>query len=292
MPKIKLITDSASDLSYENERRYDILVLPFEVVLGDRSYTSRVDFDNEKFYTMLDEYEEIPLTSQVTAFAFEELYGDLYEQGYTDLIYVSINAEGSATYNNSVMAKESFFEEHPEAADKLRIFCIDGRGYTAGYGYPVVEGAKMAEQGKDAAEIADYITDWVQNCTIYFAPYSLKYAKKSGRIPSAAAFVGELMGLRPIMRIADHKIATFSKVRGDAAIVPAVAEATLKEMAPNSPYCVVYGNDEQVRDDMVALMTEKLGFPPADIYQIGAAIAANAGPRVVGVVFRSAGKPE
>ena len=72
MSKIKIMTDSASDISAENEKKYDIHVVSFKVALGDNSYTSRVDFDNEKFYKMMDEYDGIPITSQITVFEFTE----------------------------------------------------------------------------------------------------------------------------------------------------------------------------------------------------------------------------
>ncbi len=66
MEKIKIMTDSASDISAADEKRYDISILPYLVTLGDRSYTSRVDFDNEKFYGMMAQYDGIPKTSQIT----------------------------------------------------------------------------------------------------------------------------------------------------------------------------------------------------------------------------------
>ena len=135
--------------------------------------------------------------------------------------------------------------------------------------------------------IVDYIKDWVDNCVVYFAPYSLKYAKKSGRIPSAAAFVGEVMGLRPIMRIFDGAIITKTKVRGDKAIVPKILDLTVDEMIPQTPYSIVYGNDDGVKEEMADAMTKKLGYPPADYFQIGAAIAVNAGPKVTGVIFKA-----
>lgn len=287
MSKIKIVTDSASDISYKNEDLYDIHVLPFQIAIGDESYVSRVDFDNAKFFEMLEEADEIPKTSQITAFEFGELYGDLFEQGYTDVIYVSINSEGSATYYNSVQAKDQFFEDNPDATGNFNIYCIDSKTYSVGYGYPVVEAAKMADKGIPAPEIVKYLRDWFDKSVICFGIYSLKYAKKSGRIPAAAAFVGELLGLRPIMRLADKTIETTDKVRGDSAVIPAVTKKVLEEIEPGSPYCVVYGNDSELRDGMAAAITEALGYPPADFYQIGAAVAVNAGPEVTGVSFKS-----
>lgn len=287
MSKIKIITDSASDITSENEERFGIRVLPFKVALGNDSYISRVDFDNEKFYSMMAEFDGIPVTSQITPFEFEEIYEEYYRQGFSDIIYIAINSEGSSTYSNSVMAKNSFFENNPEAEKSFNIYCIDSRSYTGAYGYAAVKAAKMALDGKSAEEIVSFITDWLEKCTIFFAPYTLKYAKKSGRIPSAVAFAGEVLGLCPIMKIFDHKITTFSKVRGKGAVVPGIADCVMNEIEKGSEYCVVYGDDAQVRDDMAEEMTRRLGYPPADFYQIGAAVATNAGPTVSGVIFRA-----
>jgi DegV family protein with EDD domain len=289
MAKIKIVTDSASDITEQTEKEHDITVMPFKVTLGDNSYTSRVDFDNEKFYGMMDEYDGMPTTSQITVFQYTELFEKLFGEGYSDVINVTINKEGSATYGNAVMAAEQFFDEHPERKESFHIYNIDGVGYTGGYGYPVTQAAVKAKKGDSAKEIAEYIEDWVKNCTIFFAPYTLKYAKKSGRIPSAAAFAGELMGLRPIMRIQDNKIVTNSKVRGDKNIIPEILKLTANEIIPQTPYCIVYGNDKSVAEEMAAVMTKKMGYPPADMYQIGAAVAINAGPKVVGTIFKRKG---
>ena len=102
MKNIKIMTDSASDISAADEKRYNISILPFQVTLGGKSYTSRVDFDNEQFYDLMARCDEIPKTSQINPFEFQELY--LREAGVSDLILVLINSRGSSNYDNSVMA--------------------------------------------------------------------------------------------------------------------------------------------------------------------------------------------
>ena len=287
MAKIKFITDSASDISPEYEKKYDILILNFKVAMGDKSYTSRVDFDNRKFYKMLDAYDGVPVTSQITALEFLETFKKLYEEGYTDIIVTTINSKGSATYDNSVMAVSMLYDEVPESQGRINIYNIDGVGYTGAYGYPVIQGAKKARKGMAAKDIVAYMKDWIDNCIIFFAPYTLKYAKKSGRIPSAAAFVGEVMGLKPVMRIQNNKIVTETKVRGEKSVIPKILDLTLEHMIPKTPYCIVYGNDEAVMEEMAQVMIKKVGYPPEKYFQIGAAIAINAGPRVVGVIFKA-----
>ncbi len=286
MPKIKIITDSASDISEKDEKELGIIVMPFKVAHGGKSYISRVELTNEQIYKMLEESDETPTHSQITAFEFTETFEKLFAEGYTDIITVTINKKGSSTYDNACLAKKNFFEDHPDAKGKFGIYVIDGVGYTGAYGYPVKQAALKAKKGESAASIAEYVEDWVQHCTIFFAPYTLKYARKSGRIPSAAAFAGELMGLRPIMRIQDNAITTDAKVRGDKNIIPRIIEQTVEEMIPRTPYSIVYGSDRSVGDELAAALTKRLGYPPEEMYQIGAAIAINAGPKVVGSIFR------
>ena len=286
MEKIKIFTDSASDISFENEKNLDIEMINFNITMGDASYVSRVDFDNETFYKLMGEYDGIPLTSQATAYEFQELYKKYYDEGYTDLVGILINREGSATYDNSLMAYKLFLEEYPEAEGRFHVHAIDGRSYTGAYGYAAVEAAKMVREGKSTEEIVAFAKDWVEKCVVYFVPYSLKYAGKSGRIPSAAALVGDKLGIKPIMKIYDHTISTALTVRGEKRVVKKIGEKVLSEMEEGTPYMVVYGDDVQVRDQMAAAMTEALGYAPTEFYQIGAAVAANSGPRVVGVIFR------
>lgn len=285
MEKIKIMTDSASDISVADEKRYGISILPYLVTLGDKTYTSRVDFDNEKFFGMMAQYDGVPKTSQITAFEFQEIYLNTAQEDVTDLILVLINSKGSATYDNSVMAINLFFEEHPEYQGRLRIHCIDGMGYNALYGAPVVEAAKMREKGACADEIIAYLEGVLPKRQIYFGIYDLKYAARSGRIPTAAAFLGTTLGLKPVMKIFDREITTAAKCRGEHSLIPKIVEMSLTDMQLGQPYEVLYGCDAVCRDELQQEMTRRLGYGPSAIYQIGAAVAANSGPKVVGVSF-------
>lgn len=285
MSKIKIMTDSASDISYENEKKYFISVIPFPITLGDKTYTSRVDFDNEQFFSLMAQYDEIPKTAQITPFQFQEIYLREAQAGVNDLILVLINSKGSSTYDNSVQAIDLFYEEYPEYRDSFHIYSIDGMGYNALYGSPVVHAAKMCADGAKAEEIVQYLTDILPRRQIYFGIYDLKYAAKSRRIPTAAAFLGTKLNLKPVMKIADCSITTAAKCRGERKLVEKVAEMSIADMEPGTPYEIVYGNDATCLEELRCLMVEQLGYEPAEIYQIGAAIAANSGPRVVGVSF-------
>lgn len=284
MRKIQIMTDSASDISAADEKQHNISVIPFPVTLGGKSYTSRVDFDNEGFYALMAEHDDIPTTSQITPFQFVDIYLQQARAGVTDLILVLINSKGSSTYDNSVQAIQLFHEDYPEYPD-FRVHSFDGMGYNACYGAPVVEAAKMLEAGAGVEEICAWLEDVLPRRQVYFGIYDLKYAARSGRIPTAAAFLGNKLNLKPVMKIFDREITTAAKCRGEKKLVEKIAQLSLSDMEPGTPYQLIYGCDESCLEEIRAAMKEALGYEADAVYQIGAAVAANAGPRVVGVAF-------
>ena len=284
MRKIQIMTDSASDISAADEKQHSISVIPFPVTLGGKSYTSRVDFDNEGFYALLAEHDDLPTTSQITPFQFVDIYLNQARAGVTDLILVLINSRGSSTYDNSVQAIRLFHDDYPEYPD-FRVHSFDGMGYNACYGAPVVEAAKMLEAGAGVEEICAYLEDILPRRQIYFGIYDLKYAAKSGRIPTAAAFLGNKLNLKPVMKIFGREISTAAKCRGEKNLVQKTAQLSQADMEPGTPYQLIYGCDESCLEEIRAAMREALGYEADAVYQTGAAVAANAGPKVVGVAF-------
>ena len=284
MRKIQIMTDSASDISVADEKQHNISVIPFPITLGGKSYTSRVDFDNEGFYALLAEHDDLPTTSQITPFQFVDIYLNQARAGVTDLILVLINSRGSSTYDNSVQAIRLFHDDYPEYPD-FRVHSFDGMGYNACYGAPVVEAAKMLEAGAGVEEICAYLEDILPRRQIYFGIYDLKYAAKSGRIPTAAAFLGNKLNLKPVMKIFGREISTAAKCRGEKNLVQKTAQLSQADMEPGTPDQLIYGCDESCLEEIRAAMREALGYEADAVYQTGAAVAANAGPKVVGVAF-------
>ena len=291
MSKIKIMTDSASDISAEDEKKYNIAILPFKVTLGDKEYVSRVDFNNEQFFQLMAEHkDEIPKTTQITPYEFVEIYLREAKSGVTDLVLVLINSKGSATYDNSLKAIELFYQEHPEYENTFHVHSFDGIGYNAFYGAPVVEAAKMLKNGAKLPEIIQYLTDLLPRRQIYFGIYDLKYAAKSGRIPTAVAFVGSVLNIKPVMKIADNAIVTGAKCIGERKLVKTVANLAVAEMEKSTPYELIYGSDQNCLKELAELMTATVGYKPAAAYQVGAAVAANSGPRIVGIAFTKKAK--
>lgn len=282
--KIKLMTDSVSDISKDRAEALGIHLLYMPISIEGKALREEIDFTKEEFYKMIDEAQEYPSTAQITPFEIQEAYEQIAAEGYTDLIFTTIGAGGSGTYNNAVMAREQYYEEHPQS--QMKIHLVDGRNYTATYGYAVVEAAKKLARGASVPELIDYMDDWARHAGLYFVPMTLKYVKRSGRVSAASAFAGELLGLKPFCRICNCVSNVIQKVRGEQNIIPKMVEVVKADIQPHSPYIVMQGADTKIAQEFGAALTKALGYPPECYWNIGAAICCNAGPHVVGFVIK------
>ncbi len=290
MNKIAILTDSCCDLPKETIKELGIKVLSFTLTVGGESFREIYDKSTKEFYELLETTDEIPKHSQISPITFEETYKELFEKGYTDIISVSINSKGSGTFNNSVLAKNDFYENNPEAEGKMRIYNIDSKCYSLFYGYPVMEAAKKIRRGAEPEEIVAYLEEWFNVSAIYAVPFTLKYAKKSGRISAAKAFAGELLGLKPVIMFADGNTETVDKIRGEKNIVSKLVEIVEKNMTPQTPYIMLHGKDDTVAKEVEKELAKKTGRKAEMFGSIGAVVTANIGPDLVAVVLRRKNK--
>ena len=286
MSKIMIVTDSCCDLSKETIEELGITVLPFTLTMGGETFREIFDKSTQEVYDLMASSDEIPKHSQISPLTFEETYKKLYDEGYTDVISVSINSQGSGTYNNSIIGKDDFFENNPEANGKMKIFNIDSKSYTVLYGYPIMEAVKKIRKGASVEEIVAYFDDWFRVSAIYAVPYNLKYARKSGRISAAKAFAGELLGLKPIIEFADGETNTVDKIRGEKNIVPKLVECVEKRMTPQTPYILLHGRDDTLAKEIEKELIKRTGRKAETYQSIGAVVSANIGPDIVAVLIR------
>ena len=286
MVPIKFVTDSAADIPRALREELNIQVLPFPIAMGSRELQDSYDFTPEEFYPMLLAASQIPTHAQLTPFVFSQCFHEAFQDGYRCLIYTAINSKGSATYQNAVQAREEFYENFPEAKETFHIHILDSHTYTMGYGWAVVQGARMARDGANEEEILTYLRDWIDHARVIFAPLDLRFAKKSGRVSAAAAFMGDALGLKPIMTFENGDSKVLSKVRGEKNVVPALLELCRKTRKPGTPYLVIEGNNREQAARLEAESAKELGESAAMTYPIGGVVAINAGPNLIGLVYR------
>ena len=285
MEKIHILTDSSSDIPHDLVEAHGIEIVPIMLTHEGRSFREYYDITSEDYCRLLETSSEIPGTAMTTPTVFLESYNRAFERGCTHLLAVLINGGGSGTYQAACLAKSMFEEEQGEG--KMTIEVIDSNCYTVGYGYPLMQACKKAQQGAEFEEVVAYIRDYLDRVRIYFSPFTLQYVKKSGRVSCTAAFVGELIGLRPVIS-AVGTTSVVEKVRGNAAILSSMEKmfaAQRSKKQENAPYMILVARDTPASQELAAACEKIAGYPPVGIYKIGAAITINTGPQIIGLTF-------
>ena len=195
----------------------------------------------------------------------------------------------NSTRNNAIKGAEMLAEERPD--HKLKIQIIDSHTYSMPYGWYFCECARKVRNGGELAACVAELKQKLDCVEICLAAYSLKQMKKSGRVSAAAAVVGDLLGIRPIISLNAGVSKVESKVRGDAAVPAAMikwVESRVDSMK-DTPYMVAYTSSTAKRDELVKLCKKAFGHAPLIVFQLGGVVSANTGPDGIAIVYE--GKP-
>lgn len=282
MRKYAVLTDSACDLPQELADKHHIDIICFKISLDGEGYTEREDFTPEQFSQMLRSAQDMPKTAQVNQFEFLEKFEQYESQGVEDVLYVSINATGSGTNANAHAAAKQFEQEHP--ASKMRIHIVDSHSYSVTYGTELCSACEKLEGGADMESVVEYLNDRFARLELVLTAYTLKIIRKSGRVSAAAAIAGDLLGIRPIFTLIDGVSQVVKKVRGDKMVMSAVISHCKSRMVPDTPYYIGVTNWKYAEEYAKAAQTA-IGYPPKDMFHLGAAVCANTGPEAVGILF-------
>lgn len=283
--KYRVLTDSACDLPFAMAEKHRIDILSFGITVDGKAYTERIDFNFEEYYEILRTCEGVPSTAHVTVPRFLAKFEEYDDAGVQDVLYVSINGSGSATLDAATMAKKEFYASRPGST--MNICLVDSHCYSMAYGWPLLHAEEKLAAGESIADVEAWLNDVFTRVEIILGAFSLKFMKKSGRISAAAAFAGELLGLRPIISLNDGVSTVRKKVRGDKEVPPALLQYA-GEHRVGGDY-LVGGTDDAVIAGLAALCEEKWGEKPVATFKLGAAVATNTGPDAVAIVYM--GKP-
>lgn len=210
MNRTVIVTDSTSDIPPALAEQYGIEVVPLTLMFGEEAFRDNVDMTPEQFYERLPRSPQLPTTSQPSPVEYMNVYRRIQEQyPGSPILSFHISSGLSGTYQSAVLAK-SMLEEDGEA-----ITVVDSLSASYGFGFMVVEAARLAEQGQEPAAILEQVERLRQSRKLYFLVDTLEYLQKGGRIGKASAILGTLLNIKPILSIdAEGIIYAVEKVRG------------------------------------------------------------------------------
>ncbi len=201
---IRIIADSASDISQDLAAKWGITVLPLRVRFGEEEYLDGVTLSNRSFYEKLIETDVVPKTSQIPPFEYEKHFAEAVAAG-DDVICFCLSSGVSGSYQSACIAAQDF-------ADHVTV--IDSRQFCISY-YIIVERAvQLRDLGCPAGEIVSRISEELKDAHVIAVFNTLEYLRLGGRIGNAAAFAGNLISLKPVLTIEEGVVKVIGKARG------------------------------------------------------------------------------
>ncbi len=285
MDRIKFITDSAGDIPLDMARQYNVDIAPLTVNIDGKIYRESYEIKPKEFYSLCRSCRELPTTSGVTPLDYLERYRKAISEGYNQIVVICINAKASMCYTSANQAKEMLQEEYPGEAAKVQIEIIDSKAYSIGYGQATLMAVAMHKAGAKLNEVLTALHDWFGRLEIYVAPLSFDFIRRSGRVSVTAAFIGQALGIRPVMSIIDGETKIVAKVRGDQKLPDAILKIVKERIMPGGSYGFVMGTTEEFVSKLYRSVKNALGWDSFGSFFAGSAIALNGGPDLVGMAF-------
>ena len=276
MAGVRIVSDSACDLSAEETAELGIEIVPLSIRFGDDEYTDREDLSVAEFYARMATTDALPETAAPAPGAFERVFRKLAGEGADAVVCINLSGELSATIESARNAARSL-----EGEVDVRV--IDSRTLTAGLGTVVLESAKAARDGKSVDEVVALADDLVARTRVYAALDTLDNLKKGGRIGGAKAFVGSLLSVKPLINVTGGHVEEAGKPRTRKKALVALRDQLYSEKGV--AHLSVYDGEAPDVDAFLDLIADR--FPRADLRtgRIGAVIGTHGGPRVLGICY-------
>lgn len=204
--KTAIVTDSNSGITQKEAKELGISVVPMPVLIDDDIFYEDLTLTQEKFYEKLKKINVRVSTSQPNP----EHVGEIWENAlktYDEIVYIPMSSGLSETCHTLLHYAET------EERFKGKVYVIDNQRISITQKQSVYDSIKLANEGKSAKEIAEWLMDTKMKSSIYIMVDTLKYLKKGGRLTPAVAAIGTLLRIKPVLQIQGFKLDTYAKVR-------------------------------------------------------------------------------
>ncbi len=260
MSKIAIVTDSNSGITQAQAKEIGISVLPMPFMIGEETYYEDITLTQEEFYKHLSDGASV-VTSQPTPESVMNLWDSLLKE-YDEIVHIPMSSGLSGSCQSALMLSEDY-EGKVQVVNNQRISVTQRQS--------VLDALELIKRGMNAAQIKDFLEQDKFNSSIYIMLDTLYYLKKGGRITPAAAALGTILRLKPVLQIQGDKLDAFAKARtasqGKTMMINAIRNDMNNRFGGCSPYNIylsmAYTYDRDAAGQFRAEVEE--AFPGFDI---------------------------
>lgn len=204
MGKTAIMTDSNSGITQQQGKELGIYVLPMPFIINEETFFEDISLTREEFYERLKGDAAIK-TTQPTPGSLLDMWNEILKE-YDEIVYIPMSSGLSGSCHTAMMLADDDDYEG-------KVFVVDNQRISVTMRRSVLDAKAMADEGKSAKEICDRLMEMKMESSIYIMLDTLKYLKKGGRITPAAAAIGTILKLKPVLQIQGEKLDAFAKAR-------------------------------------------------------------------------------
>ncbi|MFN2158642.1 MAG: DegV family protein [Anaerolineales bacterium] len=204
MLKTAIVTDSTADIPDDVVREYDIHVIPNILIIENQNFRDGIDLTRSEFYELLPNLKNPPTTATASAGSYQQLYENLFNSGYDQVISLHVSKEFSGVLNAASTAAQLF---------KSQVFVVDSKSVSLGLGFQVIECARTALETGDINTIVRRIKNLQPKIRLCAMLDTLEYLHRSGRVSWARARIGNLLRVKTFIEVKDGQARRIEDVR-------------------------------------------------------------------------------
>ncbi len=285
MSNYKIITDSTSDLTAQLVEELELHVIPMHFTVDGKDYLNTPD---EKYLSAHDFYEMLragktSTTAQINGEVFKDEVRPYLQQGL-DILYLGFSSGLSSTFSSVRLAAEDLKDEFPDR----KIVLVDTLAASMGEGLIVWHAATRRKQGMNIDEVAAWVEENKLHLAHWFTVDDLNHLKRGGRVSGAAAFVGTMLNIKPVLHVDDEgHLIPVDKVRGRRKSLEELVahmEKTAIEPAKQTVF-ISHGDAPEDAKYVEKLVRERMGVQTVYLNSIGPVIGSHSGPGTVALFF-------
>ena len=273
---IRIVTDSACDISLEEAEELNVEIVPLSIRFGDTEYTDLTDLSVTDFYEKMEARDLLPATAAPSPGAFEVAFKKCHDAGADAVLCVNLSLALSATGQAAQLAADAVSEIIP-------VTCIDSSSITSGLGTIIRRVAAAAKDGRNMDELIALVEGLTKRTRIYATLDTLENLKKGGRIGGATAMVGTMLQFKPCLDLSSGEVVEAGRQRTRKKSLLWLREV-LEAEENIEDLCIIHGNAPDV-DEFVETISDLIPRDSIRVTQLGAVIGTHGGPRVLGVTY-------
>ena len=280
--RVAIVTDSNSGISQNEAGMMGISVLPMPMTINGEVYYEDVNITQDEFFKMLESGAEVS-TSQPSIGSVTDLWDSLLEK-YDEIVHIPMSSGLSGSFSTALMLSQEY---------KGRVHVVNNKRISATLRCSVMDALELSKTGKSAGEIKEILEENADKSSIYIMVDTMKYLKKGGRITPAAALIGTVLNIKPVLQIQGGALDAYAKVRGQKAAMSEMINAVKKDFgtrfqckaeAGEMEIFVAYSHNRELADSFSRQINEAFeGYKVTYVDPLSLSVSCHIGAGAVGI---------